>query len=171
VGTLSPADSVVGITGRRLATAVHKRTTDRPVITDIATTDTRTPTVQRSRIANAALWLTQLALAAMFLMAGASKLAGAAPMVALFDAIGLGQWFRYVTGVIETGSAVALLIPSAAPFGALLLIPTMIGAAATNLFLGQSPVVPVVLLLGAAAVAWTRRRQLQDAYSRLKRNP
>ena len=61
-------------------------------------------------------------------------------MVALFDAIGWGQWFRYATGAIETSAAVALLIPSAAVFGAMLLIPTMIGAVATNLFLGQSVV-------------------------------
>src|SRR5438046_9812092 len=81
-------------------------------------------------------------------------------MVNLFAAIGLGQWFRYVTGAIEVGAAIALMIPSAAPFGAILLVATMIGAAAANLFLGQSPAVPLVLSLVAAAVAWSRRNQL-----------
>ena len=47
-------------------------------------------------------------------------------MVALFDAIGVGQWFRHVTGAIEIVSAVALLTPSFAPFGALLLASTMV---------------------------------------------
>ncbi len=116
---------------------------------------------QRGRAALIALWLAQVALAVMFLMAGGSKLAGVPAMVSLFDAIGLGQWFRYVTGVIEVTSGIALLVPSAAIFGALLLIPTMLGAAAANLFLGQSPAIPLVLLLVAAAVAWTRRNQLQ----------
>ena len=46
-------------------------------------------------------------------------------MVELFAAIGLGQWFRYVTGAIEISAAVALLIPSGASFGAILLVPTM----------------------------------------------
>jgi len=109
-----------------------------------------------------ALWLTQVALAAMFLMAGGSKLAGVPAMVSLFDAIGLGQWFRYVTGVIEATAGIALLVPSAAIFGALLLIPTMLGAIVINLFVvPASPVAPLLLLLGAAAVAWARRDQLR----------
>ena len=116
--------------------------------------------VQRRRGATIALWVVQVGLAAMFLMAGGSKLTAAPTMVALFDAIGWGQWFRYVTGAIETSAAVALLIPSAAVYGAMLLIPTMIGAIATNLFLGQSVIPPLVLLLVASAVAWVRRNEL-----------
>src|SRR5882762_7958906 len=111
--------------------------------------------LQRGRASLIALWLTQVALALLFLMAGGSKLAGVPAMVSLFDALGLGQWFRYVTGVIEVTSGIALLVPPAALFGAMLLIPTMLGAAAANLFLGQSPAAPLVLLLAAAAVAWT----------------
>ena len=83
-------------------------------------------------------------------------------MVSLFDAIGLGQWFRYVTGVIEVTSGIVLLVPSAAIFGALLLIPTMLGAITTNVFIAHaSPVIPLLLLLAAAAVAWARRDQLR----------
>ena len=120
--------------------------------------DTNPP---RGRASLIALWLTQVILAVMFVMAGGSKLAGAPAMITLFDAIGVGQWFRYVTGVIELSSAIALLIPSAAVFGALLLIPTMLGAIVVNLFVvPASPVAPLVLLLGAAGVAWARRRQL-----------
>ena len=91
-----------------------------------------------------ALWGVQVVLAGMFLLAGGSKLAGAAAMVALFDAIGVGQWFRYVTGGIEVVSAVALLVPSLAAFGAIALVATMVGAVATHLFIvGGSPAVPV----------------------------
>jgi uncharacterized membrane protein YphA (DoxX/SURF4 family) len=117
--------------------------------------------LQRGRASLVALWLAQIALAVMFLMAGGSKLAGVPAMVSLFDAIGFGQWFRYVTGVVEVASAIALLVPSAAVFGAMLLIPTMLGAVAANLFLGQSPTAPLVLLLVAAAVAWTRLTRQQ----------
>jgi len=42
-----------------------------------------------------ALWVVQIALAGMFLLAGGSKLLGAPAMVALFNTIGMGQWFRY----------------------------------------------------------------------------
>jgi len=115
---------------------------------------------QRSRVSLIALWVAQVALALMFLMAGGSKLSGVPAMVTLFDALGAGQWFRYATGVIEVVSGLALLIPAVAVFGALLLIPTMIGAIATNLFLGQSVIPPLVLLVVASAVAWVRRNDL-----------
>jgi putative oxidoreductase len=118
--------------------------------------------LQRGRASLIALWLTQVALALMFLMAGGSKLAGVPAMVTMFDTIGLGQWFRYVTGIIEFTSGIALLVPSAAIFGALLLIPTMLGAIVINLFVVPgSPVMTRLLLLGAAAVAWARRHQLR----------
>ena len=117
---------------------------------------------QRSRAAVIALWVTQVVLALAFLMAGGSKLAGVPEMVTLFGQIGVGQWFRYVTGAVELTAGIALLIPSAAIFGALLLIPTMIGAIIVNLLVvPASPVAPVVLLLLAAAVAWARRSQLR----------
>jgi uncharacterized membrane protein YphA (DoxX/SURF4 family) len=125
--------------------------------------------VPRGRAAFVALWATQVALASMFLLAGASKLAGVPEMVALFDAIGVGQWFRYLTGSIEVVSALALLVPSLAPFGALLLVPTMVGAIVTHLFIvGGSPAIPVVLAIGSVAVVWARRDQLARVWSRLR---
>lgn len=130
-------------------------------------TAAHTSPARRGRFALTALWGVQLVLAGMFLLAGGSKLAGAAAMVALFDAVGVGQWFRYVTGGIEVVSAVALLVPSLAAFGAVALVPTMIGAIATHLLIvGGSPAVPVLLLLGALVVAWARRDQLSRATSR-----
>ena len=130
---------------------------------DTATRPTgHTPSLRKGRATIITLWVTQAVLAAMFIFAGGSKLLGAPAMVDLFNAIGFGQWFRYLTGAIETSAAVMLLIPSAAVFGALLLVPTMIGAVATNLSLGQSPAPPLLLLLFASAVAWARRDQLQS---------
>jgi uncharacterized membrane protein YphA (DoxX/SURF4 family) len=127
----------------------------------------QTLALPRWRIALAALWLTQTALAAMFMFAGGLKLTGAPEMVALFDTIGIGQWFRYATGSIEVVSAVALLVPSWAAFGALLLIPTMVGAVFTHLFIvGGSAVPATVSLIGALAIAWRRRDQLASVVSR-----
>ena len=132
-----------------------------------AMTANETPAIPRGRVALVALWLTQIALAGMLILAGGLKLAGVPVMVALFDAIGIGQWFRYVTGSIEVVSAVALLVPSWAAFGALLLIPTMVGAVFTHLFIvGGSAVPATVLLTGTLAIAWARRDQLASVWSR-----
>jgi putative oxidoreductase len=119
---------------------------------------TSTSKPARSIPASIVLWSATIALAAMFVMAGGSKLAGAPAMVQLFDAIGLGQWFRYVTGTIEIGSAILLLIPSLASRGGLLLAATMAGAVITHLFIVPgNPVVPMVLLVASLAIAWARR--------------
>ena len=132
-----------------------------------AMTANQTPALPRGRVALVALWLTQIALAVMFVFAGGLKLTGAPDMVGLFDAVGIGQWFRYVTGSIEVVSAVALLVPSWAAFGALLLIPTMVGAVFTHLFIVGGSAVPATLLLtGSLAIAWARREQLASVLSR-----
>ena len=121
----------------------------------------------RSRAGTIALWIVQIATAAMFLLAGSSKLAGVPAMVGVFDAIGIGQWFRYLTGSIEVVSAGALLVPSWAAFGALLLIPTMVGAVLTHLFIvGGSAAPATVALTGSLAIAWARRDQLASVLSR-----
>jgi uncharacterized membrane protein YphA (DoxX/SURF4 family) len=81
-------------------------------------------------------------------------------MVGLFDAIGIGQWFRYLTGSLEVSGAVLLLAPGASGLGAALLIPVMLGAIATHLVvLHNGPAMPLALLAGLVFVAWGRRAQ------------
>ena len=46
-----------------------------------------------------------------FFAAGSAKLAGVEMMVATYETIGVGQWFRYLTGIIEVGSAVLIFTP------------------------------------------------------------
>jgi uncharacterized membrane protein YphA (DoxX/SURF4 family) len=100
----------------------------------------------------------QISAAALFLFAGASKIAGTAVMVQLFDAIGVGQWFRYVTGAIEVVAGLTLLVPSLAFFGAASLAVTMVGAIATHVFVaGGNPAPAIVLLAITVVVAWARR--------------
>jgi hypothetical protein len=132
----------------------------------IAISGSQSAPIRGSRVGLIALWGLQIGLAALFLLAGGSKLVGAPAMVALFTAIGVGQWFRYVTGLIEVVSAVALLVPALAPLGALLLVATMAGAITTHLFVvGGSPVVPGLLLLGSLGVVWARRDRLSTVLS------
>ena len=138
------------------------------LLSTLTTHMTHTRPASRGRVALTALWLTQVAVAGMFLLAGGLKLTGAPEMVALFDAIGIGQWFRYVTGAIEVVAGASLLVPSLAPFGALVLVPTMAGAIVTHLFIVPGSVAPaLVLLVGSAAIAWARRDQITGALSRL----
>ena len=81
-----------------------------------------------------------------FVMAGGAKLAGAAEMVAVFDAIGVGQWFRYLTGIIEVGGAAMLWYKPTRILGALLLGATMVGAVIAHvLILGPSTLPAIVL--------------------------
>jgi hypothetical protein len=111
-------------------------------------------------IANVVLWVLQIAAALMFLMAGSSKLLGNPMMVGMFQTIGLGQWFRYLTGGLEVVGAILLLIPALAGLGGALLVPVMIGAVATHLFIiGGSPAIPLILLVVTALIAWGRRER------------
>ena len=114
-------------------------------------------------------WTLQGILAAAFLAAGFAKLAGVPFMVDLFAQIGIGQWFRIVTGVVEVTGAVALLIPGLASVGALWLGGTMVGAVATHLFvLHTSPVPAVVLGLLNTLVVYLRRDELVALLHRIK---
>jgi putative oxidoreductase len=110
-----------------------------------------------SRNLNIALWVLQALLAAAFIAAGGSKLAGVPHMVALFDQIGVGQWFRYVTGAVEIISAVALLVPRTTAYAAAQLAMTMGCAAITHLaFIGGNPIPAIVLASLCAFVAYRR---------------
>lgn len=128
----------------------------------LPTSSTRTATARSapSIARTIVLWTISAAAAAVFAMSGSAKLLGAPTMVQLFDTIGIGQWFRYVTGGIEVIGALALLVPSAAVYAAVVLAATMIGASIAHLFIiGGSAAVPAVLLGATAFVGWTRWSQ------------
>ena len=112
------------------------------------------------KVLNIILWVLQIGAAAMFLMAGYGKLSGDPAMVKMFDTVGLGQWFRYLTGALEVIGAILLLTPWCSGLGALLLVAVMLGAVTSHLFiLGGSPMMAIVLLLVTAIIAWWRRDQ------------
>jgi putative oxidoreductase len=113
-----------------------------------------------AKIVNIGLWILQIAAAGMFLMAGFSKLLGNEQMVGLFEAIGIGQWFRYLTGMLEVAGAILLLIPRTSGLGALLLAVVMVGAVITHLLIvGGSPLAAIILLVVTSVVAWGRRKR------------
>lgn len=127
----------------------------------MSTTDTVTGRSKSATAWNIILWGLQIVVAAMFLFSGAMKLGGALPMVELFDEIGIGQWFRYLTGGLEIIGAVALLIPRFVAPGALLLAGVMVGAVLTDLFVvAGNPLPALVLLVAGTLIAWGRRDRL-----------
>lgn len=96
-----------------------------------------------------------------FVAAGVAKLVGVDMMVGTFDAIGVGQWFRYLTGIIEVGGAILLWLPHRQVLAAGLLGATMVGAVLAHLFiLGPSAVPAVALALICAAVIYLHRSQI-----------
>jgi putative oxidoreductase len=117
----------------------------------------------RGRVLGIALWTLQVLLALQFASGGVLKLAGDPAMVGMFADIGAGQWLRYLVGGLEIAGALGLLVPRLSGLAALGLVGLMVGAAATNaLVLGTSPLLPIVLLLLAALVAWVRRERIRS---------
>jgi putative oxidoreductase len=130
----------------------------------------RPSTLTGRRAATVAVWALQIVLAAAIGAAGASKLAGAPALVQLVDAVGVGQWFRYVTGALEVTGAILLLVPALAGLGALLLVGVIAGAVVAHLtVLHTSPLAPLMLLVGLAVVAYARRAQIAARIGRARR--
>lgn len=110
---------------------------------------------------NLASRVVPIAAGLLFLFAGATKLRGGPDVAAGFETIGFGQRFRYLTGIMAVAGGPLLLTPRFSGFGALLLVPVMIGAVAAHLTVfGGSPVAALVLLVGMLFVAWVRRDQI-----------
>ena len=104
------------------------------------------------------LWTLSGLLALAFLGAGGTKLAGVPVMVEMFNKVGLGQWFRYFTGLLEVAGAIGLLIPRYAFYAAVLLAMVMVGAIIAEVaVIGDSPAPPAVLLVLSGIIAYLRK--------------
>lgn len=104
------------------------------------------------------LWCVQALLALVFVNASWAKLTGNPEMVELFAAVDVGQWFRYVTGILELTGAVLILVPKTRRIGAALLATVMLGALTAHVFiLHVPPTTPGILLLMSGLVVWGRR--------------
>jgi putative oxidoreductase len=126
----------------------------------VLTQGTQSLSGSTAKIVNVVLWLLQIGAAGMFLMVGFLKLSGNPQLVGLFEAIGLGQWFRYLTGGLEVAGAILLLIPRTSGLGALMLAGIMICAVVTHVFIvGGSPLGAIILLVVTGVVAWGRRQR------------
>jgi uncharacterized membrane protein YphA (DoxX/SURF4 family) len=110
--------------------------------------------------ANVLGWILALFLAVVFLFAGGVKLIGSPAMIHEFDQIGIGQWFRYFTGIWEVLGAIGILIPKYRFWAALELAIVMLGATFTNIVILHVPPLArltSLLLALALVLAWLRR--------------
>jgi uncharacterized membrane protein YphA (DoxX/SURF4 family) len=111
-----------------------------------------------NRMQSLALWTARVVLALAFGAAGAAKLAALPPMVDLFDHIGVGQWFRVLTGAVELAGALMLFFRASVFYASALLSATMFVGTGVHLFvIGGNPVPALVLCLLSAFVAWRTR--------------
>jgi len=102
-------------------------------------------------------WILSILLALVFIQVAWMKLSSRPNMVAEFNAVGLGQWFRYFTGVLELTGGIGILIPRVSRWAALLLVVVMCGATVAHLTrLHTPPTLPAVLLVLAALATWLR---------------
>ncbi|GFE65213.1 DoxX family protein [Litoreibacter roseus] len=105
--------------------------------------------------------LLRMILSAAFLYFGLEKLLGAPSAVALYETLGFGQWPRFVTGTVETASAIGLWLPHLQAISALALTATMIiGLSALILFAGPPYWHMIALGTGAALTAFAYRHQV-----------
>jgi len=89
-----------------------------------------------------------------------------------FATIGLGQWFRYLTGTLELAGAIGLLIPRLVGPAAIGLAGVMVGAVITHLTVlppASDAVGPVVLGIVFVLIAWGRWPQTKALLGTFKR--
>ena len=108
------------------------------------------------------VWALRALMAALFLFAAYLKLSGKPAMIEEFGKIGLGQGFRYFTGLLEALGALALLLPSASIFAAALLMLIDAGALLAQIAILHGDVIHC-FVIGAilAALIYFQRDSLE----------
>jgi len=136
-------------------------------MTTLAASASAADTAPRSKALHITLWVVQGLLAAAFLMAGWMKLVTPVDVLAKqmpWVTGAMGQFVRIIAA-LEVAGAIGLILPAATrilpqltTFAALGLTLNMIGAGATHLARGETPMIVVNLVLGslAAFVTWGR---------------
>lgn len=105
------------------------------------------------------LWILTVLLVLMFANAGIRKFFEQGGWTWMFRHVGFPDWFRILIGIVETAAALLLLLPRTAAYGAIVIIPVMLGAIGTNLaaHMPARGLVPAaVSMLVAAVVLWGR---------------
>lgn len=105
----------------------------------------------------------RLGVALAFTLAGIDKFPADPYWLHVFDAIGFGQWFRYLTGIVEVVGGLLFLIPALTALGAFFLISTMTGAIVVQIVVFHRPadaLFPGLFFIGAL-IAFMKLRTLR----------
>jgi hypothetical protein len=90
----------------------------------------------------------------LFVLIGYTKFDGdpKGTWYAIFEQIGLGQWLRVFTGVLQVGGGLMMCIPKTMIAGAVLVTATMLGAVVVDLLVLGQPVFIVPFFLAVVVV-------------------
>jgi uncharacterized membrane protein YphA (DoxX/SURF4 family) len=109
-------------------------------------------------------WALRIGAGGVYIIFGLEKFSSApgSHWVKLFNEIGAGDWFRYLTGVIEVLGGLLVVIPQTAAIGLIILALTMAGAVLiVALIIGRAmdSIFPGIFLLGLIGLfIWNRRK-------------
>jgi uncharacterized membrane protein YphA (DoxX/SURF4 family) len=104
-------------------------------------------------------WALRGFIAAIAIFAGLDKFPANTEWVEFFRKVGVGQWFRYFTGVVEVIGGLLVLIPRVAIAGLALLAVTMAAAAVISAFVRPSTCfIPAIFAICLGVAAWSRWR-------------
>ncbi len=125
---------------------------------------------------NITSWIAQLVVAVILLQTLFFKFTGAPESVHIFEQLGAEPWGRIGSGIAELIAGVLLLVPATAATGAVLALGIISGAIVSHLTVlgivvqddgGTLFILACVVFVGAAIVAFLRRRQIPIIGSRL----
>jgi uncharacterized membrane protein YphA (DoxX/SURF4 family) len=102
-------------------------------------------------------------MAALFLFASFAKLTSLQMEVDAFAMLPVGQWFRYLVGLLELVGGICVLIPVISGFGAILLLVVDVGAFfAQILFLHEDWIHPIVIAAILVALIYLQRDAIRE---------
>lgn len=99
-------------------------------------------------------WVPRIAMSLFFLSFGSQKFTDRY-WADVFATIGVGDWLRHLTGVLQVGGGLLLLIPRTALLGTAMLAVTMVGAMLAWMFFLGSPgsaAIPGIILAMLVAI-------------------
>jgi putative oxidoreductase len=116
-----------------------------------------------SRTTPIALWILRALMAALFLFAAFAKLTSMQMEVDAFAMLPVGQWFRYLVGLLELAGGICVLIPTISGLGAIVLLLVDVGAFfAQILFLHQDWIHPIVIGAILVALIYLQRDAIRE---------
>ncbi|MFD0399292.1 DoxX family protein [Kitasatospora sp. NPDC059811] len=137
--------------------------------TATAATNVTTTATKSSKAVIRVVWTLRILLALFFAVASAlPKLLAIPAATTVFDAMGVGHWFMYLTGLVELAGAVGLLVRRLAGPAAMALIVFLVFAFVTQLTAmhGENAGTPFIFMVPLAVIAWNRRAETAELLGR-----